>query len=61
MGMVMIKCPNTSKPIPTGIGMDKASFEASNMSGNSVKCPKCGNIHIWDKRDAWVWEGPPQA
>lgn len=57
MGMVMIKCPKTGKPLPTGIAMDKKSFESSSMSNNSVGCPHCGESHVWNKRDAWVAEG----
>jgi endogenous inhibitor of DNA gyrase (YacG/DUF329 family) len=54
MGMVVIKCPKTGKVIPTGVGMDKASFQTSSMSNNTVSCPACGGTHTWDKKDAWV-------
>lgn len=52
MGQVMIRCPQTGKLVSTGIAMDKASFESSTLTNNSVKCPLCGNIHVWSKRDA---------
>lgn len=54
MGTVVIKCPKTGKTISTGIGMDKSSFENSNLSNNSVSCPACGGMHTWNKKDAWV-------
>lgn len=50
MGQVMIRCPETDKPLPTGIAMDKASFESSQMENNSVgPCPHYGENHTWSK------------
>jgi endogenous inhibitor of DNA gyrase (YacG/DUF329 family) len=54
MGMVMIVCPTTKKPVPTGIAMDKASFNSSTLTNNSVSCPHCGKMHVWSKRDAFL-------
>lgn len=55
MGMVMIKCPTTGKPVPTGIGMDKGSFEGSSLTDNTVaSCPHCGADHTWSKSDAYL-------
>ena len=54
MGTLLINCPVTGKPLSTGIGIDKASFESSNFSNNSVGCPHCGGMHTWSKGDAWV-------
>jgi predicted RNA-binding Zn-ribbon protein involved in translation (DUF1610 family) len=56
MGAVKIKCPTTGKAVSTGIAMDRASFESSQMSDNKFKCPACGQMHAWDKKDAWVEE-----
>ncbi len=53
MGMVMITCPTTKKPLPTGIAMDKASFNSSTLTNNSVSCPHCGKMHVWSKKDAF--------
>lgn len=54
MPMVMIKCPKTGKDVPTGIAMDRTSFESSDMSDNKLRCPHCGETHAWNKKDAWV-------
>jgi endogenous inhibitor of DNA gyrase (YacG/DUF329 family) len=55
MSNVVIKCPQTGKTIPTGIAMDKVSFESATLTNNSFgPCPACGRRHTWDKRDAWV-------
>ena len=52
MGQIVIKCPVTGRLVPTGMGADKSSFEASSYEGNSFQCPECGNMHTWDKKDA---------
>jgi hypothetical protein len=51
---VMIRCPQTQEPIPTGMSMDEQSFESATLSQNSVQCPQCGQMHTWDKEDAWL-------
>lgn len=59
MGMVMIMCPKTGRPVPTGFGMDKESFKNPTvvLSQNSFgPCPACGGMHTWDKKDGWVME-----
>ena len=56
MAKVMIKCPTSGKPVFTGMAMDKSSFEVASLSRNSVKCPHCGNMHTWDKKDAYLVE-----
>jgi len=55
MPEIMIKCPETGKPVSTGIAMDKASFESTDMSDNTLgKCPACGKDHVWSKEDAFL-------
>lgn len=57
----MIKCPDTGKPLATGFGMDKQSFESPGMvlKDNQVgPCPHCGGSHVWSKEDAWLQERP---
>jgi endogenous inhibitor of DNA gyrase (YacG/DUF329 family) len=54
MGMLMITCPTTKKPVPTGIAMDKESFKTATLTNNSVSCAACGKMHTWSKKDAYV-------
>ncbi len=54
MPKLMIRCPKTGKAIFTGIVMDKASFESSSLSENSVQCTECGNAHTWNKDGAFL-------
>jgi hypothetical protein len=54
MARIMIRCPKTQRPIPTGIAADPAAYETLTLEGNSVKCPACGETHVWDKKDAFL-------
>ena len=57
MGKVMIKCPETGKAVPTGMAMDKASFDTAVLSNNTLgNCPACGKDHVWSKEDAFLEE-----
>jgi hypothetical protein len=56
MGMAMIKCPVTGKPLATGIAFGtRQAFETSTLTNNRVgPCPHCGQTHTWSKPDAWL-------
>ncbi len=56
MGQVMIKCPETQKPVSTGMDLPESVFKSptTELTGNAFRCPECGNIHTWDKKDAYV-------
>ena len=58
MPMLMIRCPKTGKPVPTGISMDKRALEdPKNVPrDNQAGCPHCGQLHSWNKEDAWLAE-----
>ncbi len=54
MARVMITCPETGKPIYTGMSFDGITFEASQLIEKSVLCPECAQVHIWNKQDAYL-------
>jgi endogenous inhibitor of DNA gyrase (YacG/DUF329 family) len=54
MGAISIKCPATGEPVSTGMTLEAASFYRSVLTGNSVKCPHCGETHIWSKDEAII-------
>jgi hypothetical protein len=56
MGMVMINCPRTGTPIPTGITTDRDSFGSSAVFFSRTFCPDCQANHEWFAKDAWVQE-----
>jgi hypothetical protein len=61
MGMVMIKCPQTGRAIPTGIKIDRESFRRSPVFFARTRCPICQTDHTWFAREAWVDEPSARA
>jgi hypothetical protein len=59
MGSVMISCPVTGTPIPTGIETDQSSLDLTPPFESRIKCPACGGEHIWSKSDIWICEPQP--
>ena len=58
MGVVMIRCPQTGRDIPTGIEMSGEQFNAAPVFFSRVQCPVCDREHEWFAKDAWVCESP---
>ena len=44
MGMVMVKCPQTGRAIPTGMKTDRESFQRSTVFFGRTHCPICHTI-----------------
>jgi hypothetical protein len=56
MGMVMIKCPQTGRGIPTGIKVEPERFRSTPVFFSRTRCPICNTEHAWFAREAWVQE-----
>lgn len=56
MGMVMVRCPQTGRAIPTGIRTDRESFRRSVVFFGRTRCPICQSDHAWFAPEAWVHE-----
>jgi len=56
MSMVMVKCPQTGRAIPTGIQTNHESFQRSPVFFGRTPCPICHTDHAWFAREAWVDE-----
>jgi endogenous inhibitor of DNA gyrase (YacG/DUF329 family) len=60
MAMVMLTCPKTGKPVPTGIETDEQSFAAlmGAITGkgrpSNVPCPHCDKTHSWSSGSAYL-------
>jgi hypothetical protein len=53
MGAIMIRCPTTKQLVPVGIDTDKESFKGlPDIDATPVRCPLCGEEHVWSKADA---------
>jgi hypothetical protein len=61
MGMVMVRCPQTGRAIPTGITIDRESFQRSPVFFRRTRCPICNTEHAWFAREAWVDEPEARA
>ena len=53
MPRVLIRCPSTTRPIPTGLEMDPEAF-AAELGDRFVYCPRCHRTHLWTKAIAWL-------
>ena len=53
LNRIMIKCQKTGKLVYTGFAMDAQTFEMLPIEDQDpIKCPACGQMHRWKKRDA---------
>jgi hypothetical protein len=58
MSSVMIKCPNTGRPVSTAIEIEPSVFRRlPNMSARML-CPACGKEHSWMTAQAWLTGQP---
>ena len=56
VGILMIKCPQTGRAIPTGIKADRESFRCSAVFFARTHCSICQTNHDWFAKEAWVYE-----
>jgi len=56
MGVVMIKCPETGRAIPTGMKTDRETFRCSAVFFARTYCTICRISHEWFAKEAWVHE-----
>ena len=61
MGMVMIRCPQTGRAIPTGIKVDRERLRSSPVFSSRTRCAVCNADHDWFAREAWVYEPVARA
>jgi hypothetical protein len=59
MSILLIKCPHTGRPVPTGIEVDADSFAALPDVLSYLTCPECGLSHAWWTREAWLEDSVP--
>ena len=54
MSRVLITCPATNLPVPTGLSMDLEVFSMVAFDERFVDCPHCQLIHAWATDDAYL-------
>ncbi len=55
-GIVMTRCPETKKPISTGIMTSRKDFVNFPKVNAVFHCPYCYVDHAWDKNQTWLAE-----
>jgi hypothetical protein len=58
VGLVVIRCPQTGRAIPTGIEADRRAFAQAPVFFSRTFCPLCRTHHEWFAKEAWVREEP---
>jgi hypothetical protein len=56
MGTVMIRCPHTGQAVSTEIETEPAVFSRLPEVAARLRCPRCGEVHVWTAREAWLEE-----
>ena len=54
MPQVFVYCPETEKPVYTGFNFTWFELDAMELGEQSLKCPVCGQEHVWTKDDAFL-------
>ena len=51
---ILIHCPMTGQAVPTRLGTEVVIFETLPDIPPPLKCPRCGQMHFWKPKEAWV-------
>lgn len=54
VAMVVFKCPETDREVPTGIMTDLARFYRLGDGDAVLRCPHCDQHHRWSRHDAYL-------
>jgi len=60
MSSVLIRCPKTGEPVSTGIETEPAVFRKLPRVSSRMRCPLCGEDHVWSVGSAWL-AGEPRS
>jgi len=55
---IVITCPQTKRPVPTGLTTDIVILETLPDVRVPLVCRACGQTHRWKSNDAWVADIP---
>ena len=56
MAAVTIRCPQTDRSVSTEIETEPSVFRRLPDIAGRMRCPACGDEHVWAARDAWLAE-----
>lgn len=58
MSSVMIRCPTTGRPVSTAIETELSEFRRLPQVAARMRCPACGQEHVWMTSAAWLANTP---
>ncbi|WP_141740065.1 hypothetical protein [Bosea sp. BIWAKO-01] len=58
MRELIVRCPRTGLPVPTGMMSTEKSLRTMKVRGTITDCPGCGRTHEWLSEDAWLIAAP---
>jgi hypothetical protein len=58
MSSVMIRCPTTGDSVSTEIETEPNVFRKLPNVAARMRCPACGQEHMWMTSSAWLSTGP---
>lgn len=58
---VMILCPKTGRPVPTGLAASPVAFGIGTFGSERLLCQACGEYHAWTKADAFLEGDEPKS
>jgi hypothetical protein len=58
MSSVMIRCPITGDSVSTEIETEPTVFRKLPNVAARMRCPACGEEHVWMTSSAWLSTGP---
>jgi len=61
MSSVMINCPTTGRAVSTAVEMEPSVFNRLPNIVGRMRCPACGQEHVWAVRSAWLTDAPCAA
>ena len=54
MSDIMVNCPQTGKPVPTGLKAEWVLLGSLPPIAIPFPCTACGHIHKWKREQAWI-------
>ena len=59
MADILVQCPRTGAPVPTGLKTEWVFLKSLPCVAVPLRCPACGQMHKWKPDDAWIGSARP--
>ena len=51
MSQAFIRCPNSEEYVYVGLNLEWPELQSLQLGEQEMKCPDCGEVHVWTKDD----------